>query len=435
MKVIQGDCVETMREMDEASVDAIVTDPPYGLEFMGKEWDRFRVDDPGTTRFRGDRAGGHGELDERDAESVHGRMRVGYGGGKRPTTNRCVGCGKRDQFRNPHSCPEGTEWRKEIIDPHAAPPTLLAFQEWSRIWATEALRVLKPGGHLLAFGGTRTYHRLACAVEDAGFEIRDSLIWLYGSGFPKSHNLNGDWQGWGTALKPAHEPIVVARKPLIGTVAQNVLEHGTGALNIDACRLGMSEADAEKIRSAGGFMRAGYDKPATEVYNANSADHPMPTIDAEPHSAGRWPANVALSHLPECERVGTRRVSTSDPRRADGSVNAGGFYVGEDKSGAEGMDKPRYCDPDGTEQVEAWRCVEGCPVRELDEQSGERPGFSGGGTKGAGFREAYVGGEDRNRELPAQTFGDTGGASRFFYVAKSSRAERTAGVGANAHPT
>jgi DNA modification methylase len=86
----------------------------------------------------------------------------------------------------------------------------------------EALRVLKPGGHLLAFGGTRTYHRLACAVEDAGFEIRDTICWLYGSGFPKSLNLDGDREGWGTALKPAHEPIVVARKPLVGTVAANV---------------------------------------------------------------------------------------------------------------------------------------------------------------------------------------------------------------------
>src|SRR5690606_15016987 len=100
-----------------------------------------------------------------------------------------------------------------------------------------ALRVLKPGGHLLAFGGTRTYHRLACAIEAAGFEIRDCLVWLYANGFPKSRNLDGDWQGWGTALKPAHEPIVVARKPLIGTVAENVQQYGTGALNIDGCRI------------------------------------------------------------------------------------------------------------------------------------------------------------------------------------------------------
>jgi site-specific DNA-methyltransferase (adenine-specific) len=102
----------------------------------------------------------------------------------------------------------------------------------------EALRVLKPGGHLIAFGGTRTYHRLAVAIEDAGFEVRDCLMWLYGSGFPKSHNLRGEWQGWGTALKPAYEPVILARKPLRGTVADNMAQWGTGGLNIDATRVG-----------------------------------------------------------------------------------------------------------------------------------------------------------------------------------------------------
>ena len=105
------------------------------------------------------------------------------------------------------------------------------------LWA-ECLRVLKPGGHLLAFGGTRTYHRMTVAIEDAGFEIRESIAWIYSTGFPKSHNLHGEHQGWGTALKPAHEPIVVARKPLQGTVADNVTTWGVGALNIDGCRVG-----------------------------------------------------------------------------------------------------------------------------------------------------------------------------------------------------
>ena len=102
----------------------------------------------------------------------------------------------------------------------------------------EALRVAKPGAYLLAFGGTRTYHRLTCAIEDVGWEIRDCVMWVYGSGFPKSHNLAGQWQGWGTALKPAWEPIIVARKPLAGTVAATVMQYGTGALNIDGCRVG-----------------------------------------------------------------------------------------------------------------------------------------------------------------------------------------------------
>ncbi len=148
----QGDSLDVLAQLPDGSVDAVVTDPPYELGFMGKKWD-------GTG--------------------------VAY---------------------NP------------------------------KLWG-ENLRVLKPGGHLLSFGGSRTWHRLACAVEDAGFEIRDSIAWLYGSGFPKSHNLKGDWEGWGTALKPAFEPVVVGRKPLSGTVAANVLAHGTGALNIDGCRV------------------------------------------------------------------------------------------------------------------------------------------------------------------------------------------------------
>lgn len=156
-----GDCRDIMATMDASSVDAIVTDPPYGLAFMGKDWD--------------------------------------------------------------HGVP-GVEF-----------------------WG-EALRVAKPGAHLLAFGGTRTFHRLAVAIEDAGWEIRDTIMWVYGSGFPKSHDVSkaidkaagetGQWSGWGTALKPAYEPIIVARKPLCGTVAETVLRHGTGALNIDGCRAG-----------------------------------------------------------------------------------------------------------------------------------------------------------------------------------------------------
>lgn len=141
------------------------------------------------------------------------------------------------------------------------------------LWA-ECLRVLKPGGHLLAFGGSRTYHRLACAVEEAGFEIRDQIMWVYGSGFPKSHNLKDDWEGWGTALKPAHEPIVVARKPLIGSVAANVLEWGTGAINIDGCRVdGPGAMKWDSVR--GGIWKT--DSSASGVLVQNDK--------------GRWPAN------------------------------------------------------------------------------------------------------------------------------------------------
>ena len=123
------------------------------------------------------------------------------------------------------------------------------FQDWVRQWSIECMRVLKPGGHMLAFGAPRQYHRLASGIEDAGFEIRDQADWIFGSGFPKSHNL-GD--GRGTALKPAHEPICVARKPFKGTVAANVLEHGTGALNIDACRVDVDAPRPSRVQARNG---------------------------------------------------------------------------------------------------------------------------------------------------------------------------------------
>jgi DNA modification methylase len=187
--IIVGDCLDVMKTLYAGSVDAIVTDPPYGLAFMGKKWD--------------------------------------------------------------YDVPSTDIWR-------------------------ECLRVLKPGGHLLAFAGTRTQHRMACRIEDAGFEIRDMIAWVYGSGFPKSHNLKDEWQGWGTALKPALEPITMARKPLIGTVAENVLEHGTGALNIDKCRVGTDEST---VRTVG--------KTRSEGWGLNGQAGQKRGSDV-----GRWPANL-----------------------------------------------------------------------------------------------------------------------------------------------
>ena len=153
-QLLLGDCLDRLKELPDNSIDSIVTDPPYGLSFMGKKWD---YDVPSTD-----------------------------------------------------------------------------------IWK-ECFRVLKPGGHLLCFGGSRTYHRLAVNVEDAGFEIRDQIQWIYGTGFPKSHNIGKkveEYSGWGTALKPAHEPIVMARKPLSEkTIVNNVLKHGTGGINIDESRI------------------------------------------------------------------------------------------------------------------------------------------------------------------------------------------------------
>lgn len=291
--IVKADCIEHMRTMDESSVDAIVTDPPYGLEFMGKDWDAPWKAEP----------------------SVHADARERRG----------------DEMGNESKRP----YLAASVNKYAAG---LPFQLWCQEWAEEALRVLKPGGHLVAFGGTRTYHRLACAIEDVGFEIRDALVWMYGSGFPKSMavdkaidkaagaerervvnprweskypngpggNRTGDgrsatfdqiesvsgnplemtlpatpeaaeWQGWGTALKPAHEPIVLARKPLTGTVAATVLEHGTGALNIDGCRIG-----------EGGHLK--WSEPRDMGYHGGSDHSGVATEAAE----GRWPANVIL---------------------------------------------------------------------------------------------------------------------------------------------
>lgn len=240
--IFHGDCLEVLRTLPDNSVDAVVTDPPYGLSFMGKRWDY-------------------------DVPSVE-------------------------------------------------------------VWA-ECLRVLKPGGHLLAFAGTRTQHRMAVRIEDAGFEIRDMIAWVYGSGFPKSldvskaidkaagaerekvlvptkpGNTRGDrgvsyagesfsgftdisepitdaarqWAGWGTALKPALEPITVARKPLGGTVAENVLAHGTGALNIDGCRVG-TEGGAKWVPQG--------DKGDAGQFGGGIKDGGIEVVPG----LGRWPANL-----------------------------------------------------------------------------------------------------------------------------------------------
>jgi DNA modification methylase len=359
MTLVLGDCVEAMREMPEASIDAVVCDPPYGLEFMGKEWDRL-----GDRRQPGDE-------NYTSVDNPYGRGKVRYGYAKDPAASA------------------------------------RAQQDWHEGWAREALRVLKPGGHLLAFGGTRTYHRLAAGVEDAGFEIRDTLAWMYGSGFPKSLDVGkameaealpyrrawlggrygtraadeaqatllaelerraavqDDHDGEGTALKPAFEPVVLARKPLTGTVAANVLAHGTGAINVDACRIGLEGDYKSKSNGRPSLTRLGdnYDPAA-----ANKAD-----------TVGRWPANVMLDEEAARlldEQAGTLTSGAGNVRRASGS----------DRNGNTGS--------------------------------------------------AY-GSESRPAGSVMVSYGDTGGASRFFYCAKASRRERNEGLGPrkNVHPT
>lgn len=187
-----GDCLSILPTMAANSVDAIVTDPPYGIGFMGKAWDGADI------------AARHGYRRSMPSADPSATENGAH--------NSAAAAGTYDM----------------------SPAAMRAFQQFSTAWATEVLRALKPGGYPLSFAAPRTYHRMASGIEDAGFEVRDQLMWIFGSGFPKSHN--GPWGG--TALKPAHEPILLARKPLIGTVAANHSAYGTGALNTDDCGIG-----------------------------------------------------------------------------------------------------------------------------------------------------------------------------------------------------
>jgi len=341
-----GDCLDALRALPDSSIDSCVTDPPYALASNVK-------------RFGGKNAAPA-------KEGVYGRSGRGFMGKEWDTGERAF-----------------------------------AVEFWA-----EVLRVLKPGGHVLAFSGTRTYHRLACAVEDAGFEIRDQIGWLYGSGFPKSHDVSkgidkaagaereiiakgravkrmipgadqnkvgweknsgrvyeptqtapatdegSQWQGWGTALKPAWEPLVVARKPLDGTVAANVLAHGTGALNIDGCRV---NADISEMQGRSG-------KPTeNKVYGEGISQNQVGIW--EPNTSGRWPANVIH---------------------------------------------------DGSEEVLAAFAA-----------YGDRPTGKGGGAN-LGYHGCGTTGPDATRG-----FGDAGTAARFFYTAKADADDR---VGSK-HPT
>lgn len=342
--VIHGDCIEVMRGMDSSSVDAIVTDPPYGLEFMGKEWD-------GADGFRrslnpndAGRDGAFGRISKTSPEystaskAQATRKQVGgipqatapsFLGGINP---KCLTCDRWQRGSNPCRCEE-PEWTQDRL------VRLHSFQEWCEAWSRECLRVLRPGGHMLAFGGSRTWHRLSCAVEDAGFEIRDSIAWLYGSGFPKSLNLtdkNGDRTGWGTALKPAFEPIVVGRKPLAGTVASNVLAHGTGAINVDGCRVGMSDDDRQVVDN-----RSGGTEKAYTVYGAGIGTPVGERFKSSP--AGRWPANVILDGSQAAKldaETGVRSSGANPTRRGvDGSREVFGDFAGqEDCVPARGAD-------------------------------------------------------------------------------------------------
>ena len=329
--VHHGDCREVMATLDAESVDAVVCDPPYGLSFMGKGWD--------------------------------------------------------------HGVPGEEFW-------------------------TEALRVAKPGAHLLAFGGTRTYHRLACAIEDAGWEIRDCVMWVYGSGFPKSHDVSkaidkaagakrevvgvipdrwtgkssvlnfatdrpqsevsvtGDpatdadrqWSGWGTALKPAWEPIIVARKPLVGTVAENVLTHGTGGINVDGCRV---EGTWSTWRKKDNTVSE-QNQNSHAIYGQGMGDVRNPE-----HPAGRWPANLIHDGSEEVVALFPQQHSGANPSRRGSQKfrNSFGEFQGNEECvshrGADSGSAARffYC----AKASKADR-NEGCKGLGERERGGNRPG-------------------------------------------------------------
>ena len=327
VKLMLGDNIEKLRELPDNFVDSIITDPPYGLSFMNKKWD--------------------------------------------------------------YDVPSVNFWK-------------------------EVLRVLKPGGHVLSFGGTRTYHRMVVNMEDAGFEIRDQIMWVYGSGFPKSHNIgkavdkiegndreylgedeiktkkrpkknekewncysktkydnsitkgNSEYEGWGTALKPAHEPICMARKPLSEkSIAENVLKWGTGGINIDGCRIAANWED-ERPPS---WFNSGKSKSGEPTYGGNLKSLTTSTVGERLNDGGRFPANIMFD-----EEAG----------------------------------------------------------KLLDEQSGiteYNKDRKAGNYKG-GHRKEYVGTIDNDieKKIEGQFFSDKGGASRFFYCPKTSKKERDAGL-------
>jgi len=467
-RVLIGDCRSRLAELDAESIDACITDPPYHLTQASRGGS---PRNPGTGAF----------------------SRVALG------TDRGF---------------MGQTWDGGDV----------AFDKAT--WAA-VHRVLKPGAHLLVFGGTRTYHRMANAVEDAGFEIRDVIGWCYAQGFPKSLNIAAEidrssgaspgtwamwlrrrreelglsrealaeavactpssvrdweegrarmrggpiehilpapsyrkrlaavlgypaserevvsgaadrrsdgsvyslghsghvyagptsdqaqaWDGWGTALKPAWELILVARKPLSGTVVENVLAHGTGAINVDGCRKQSPDAP-------GGTYTVNRLKPGAELNATGGSwrreDGPTYTGYQKP---GRWPTNLVLSHSPHCVALGVAavRCSITDGTRT-GEATAAKRYAGNGATNFAATPGRRSGSESGLETIERWACVPECPVRRLDDQAGAR---TSGTVSGSGFARKYeagIYGQLADKSLdPDVVYGDSGPASRFFPV-------------------
>ncbi len=462
-----GDCLKVMASMPEASVDTIVTDPPYGLEFMGKEWDKL-----GNTAGR-DR---HQAIQKSSFAQIRGTgtavPRI-----VRSRRRKCSVCGLWSGGTDNMICKcTSSKWIPSSYGN--------AMQSWHEAWARAALRIAKPGAMLLSFGGTRTFHRLACAIEDAGWELRDCMMWVYGSGFPKSLNISkaidkeagaerevvgqhersnlragaagfyhlrgteGEyqgiipltapateaaalWNGWGTALKPAWEPIILAMKPLDGTFAANALAHGVAGLWVDGGRVGFNleqEPDTGHIY----YARRGLSYPERKRQHGKIFPQEAGSRASEKMSAkGRWPANVVLSHDERCVCVGT----TQDP----------GYTIYRWKDGmkpfGDGAGHPHESEQVPGGERDLYACVPSCPVRILDSQSGptkDNKGFHKQPPQSKNYDDnpVHIGG--RTAGTSAFHYGDSGGASRFFYTTKASTSERHLGCAPgyqNHHPT
>lgn len=334
--ILNADCTEALKDLIDkgVQVDSIVTDPPYGIRFMGMAWDGKDIEERALKRT----------ASPKQALSANGKPRVN------PRKTFAESAGTYD----------------------LSPSAMLAFQDFTLEWAQLAFKLLKPGGHLLCFASPRTYHRMAIGIEYAGFEIRDQLMWVFGSGFPKSLDVskaidkaagverekikydvsevgnfkNRDdtrpwieeakqkgfhlvadnnpisedakqWQGFGTALKPAHEPIVLARKPLDEkTIAANVLTHGTGAINIDGCRVGN---DAMLQTKSDGTYKSS---------NCAMSGHNTGRITTG-YKAGRFPANLIHDGSEEVESEFAKYGMRKSPKTGGKSLPHVGDVYGK----------------------------------------------------------------------------------------------------------
>jgi hypothetical protein len=286
--IVHGDLFDVLPTLAEASIDACVTDPPYGIGFMGREWDTFK---PGTGKHR---------------RLMHPRERIAS---KNPNID--------GRHRSPAMSPSQ-------IDYDYSTAGLRSFQQWTAKWSAEVLRVLKPGAYIVVCGAPRSHHRMMCGLEDAGFVVRDCFAWLFGSGFPKNKNLGN---GRGTALKPAHEPIALAWKPFKGTISGNVERFGTGALNIDACRIDGPGWTKQNGASGNGFRTGKF------MGGVGVGDPTQVGELRESNDLGRWPANVLLDEdaAAQLDEMTGELVSGANPtsRSSDQFRDVYGAFKGQ----------------------------------------------------------------------------------------------------------